>query len=94
MVPQFKAEAAALLPGLTTLRRELHEHPELGLDLPLTQKRVLEALEGLGLEITLGKQLTSIVAVLRGAKPGPTVLLRGDMDALPVVEQSGLPFAS
>lgn len=94
MIPQFSSEAVALLPGLTALRRELHEHPELGLDLPLTQKRVLEAIEGLGLEITLGKQLTSIVAVLRGAKPGPTVLLRGDMDALPVVEQSGLPFAS
>lgn len=94
MTPKFAIEAKALLPELVELRRELHAHPELGLQLPQTQRRVLEALEGLGLDITLGKALSSIVAVLRGGKPGPTVLLRGDMDALPVVEQSGLPFAS
>lgn len=94
MTPKFATEALALLPELVALRRELHAHPELGLQLPQTQQRVLEALEGLDLEITLGKEISSIVAVLRGGRPGPTVLLRGDMDALPVVEQSGLPFAS
>lgn len=86
--------AEALLPELVALRRELHQNPEIGLDLPWTQKRVLQALEGLPLEITLGTETTSIVAVLRGAKPGPAVLLRGDMDGLPVEEQTGLDFAS
>ncbi|PII96459.1 amidohydrolase, partial [Leucobacter sp. OLCS4] len=65
-----------------------------GLLLPETQRRVLGELDPLGLEITLGERLTSIVAVLRGGRPGPTVLLRGDMDALPVLEQTGLDFAS
>lgn len=83
-----------LLPELVALRRELHADPEVGLDLPRTRDRVLAALDGLGLEITLGKRTTSVVAVLRGARPGPTVLLRGDMDALPVAELTGLDFAS
>lgn len=90
----FVAEGAALLPELVELRRELHQIPELGLDNPQTQQRVLKELEGLGLEITLGKETTSIVAVLRGGKPGKTVLLRGDMDGLPVEENTGLDYAS
>ena len=90
----FVEEARVLLPELVALRRALHAEPELDLDLPKTQARVLEALEGLGLEITLGRKSTSIVAVLRGAKPGPSVLLRGDMDALPVRELTGLEYAS
>jgi hippurate hydrolase len=76
------------------LRRRLHRQPEIGLQLPRTQALVLEALEGLPLEVTTGRSTTSVVAVLRGARPGPTYLLRGDMDALPVHEDSGLPFAS
>ncbi|MBX9243515.1 amidohydrolase [Actinotalea ferrariae] len=87
-------EARALGPELTELRHDLHRIPELGLDLPLTQARVLTALEGLGLEVTTGTALTSVTAVLRGARPGPAVLLRGDMDALPVTEASGEPFTS
>ena len=90
----FVEEARVLLPELVALRRALHAEPELDLDLPKTQARVLEALEGVGLEITLGRKSTSIVAVLRGAKPGPSVLLRGDMDALPVRELTGLEYAS
>lgn len=92
--PAFAAEATAILPELQTLRRDLHANPELGLQLPETQQRVLRDLEPLGLEITTGEDLTSIVAVLRGGRPGPSVLLRGDMDALPVVEQTGLAYAS
>jgi amidohydrolase len=88
------AEATALAPDLAALRHDLHRIPEIGLELPLTQARVLEALEGLGLEITTGAGLSSVVAVLRGAHPGPAVLLRGDMDALPVTEDSGEPFSS
>ncbi|MGW8481889.1 M20 metallopeptidase family protein [Microbacterium sp. NPDC055903] len=92
--PDFAAEARAVLPGLVELRRALHADPELGLDLPRTQRKVLDALEGLPLEITTGTRTTSVVAVLRGALPGPTVLLRGDMDALPIEEATGLDFAS
>lgn len=93
-IPDFAAEATAILPELQALRRELHRDPELGLHLPESQRRVLRALEPLGLEIALGERLSSVVAVLRGGRPGPTVLLRGDMDALPVVEETGLDFAS
>lgn len=94
MTPNFKEEAKEIQADLVALRRELHQNPELGLDLPWTQEQVLNQLEGLDLEITLGKDLTSVVAVLKGGKPGPTVLLRGDMDGLPIVEETGLDFAA
>ena len=90
----FTAEAASLTDELIALRRALHADPEVGLDLPRTQQRILDALAGLDLEISLGTSSTSVTAVLRGGKPGPVVLLRGDMDALPVDEQTGLDFAS
>ncbi|WP_209373946.1 M20 metallopeptidase family protein [Brevibacterium renqingii] len=93
-IPDFRTEAQSHLGDLIALRRKLHADPELGFDLPRTQKAVLDELAGLGLEITTGKSLTSVVAVLRGGKPGPAVLLRGDMDALPVEEETGLDFAS
>ncbi len=94
MVIDFRQEAKTHASTLTDLRRKLHQFPELGNNLPRTQRRVLEALEGLPLEITKGERLTSIVAILRGGRPGPTVLLRGDMDGLPVEEETGLDFAS
>jgi amidohydrolase len=83
-----------MAPELTKLRRAIHAEPEIGLDLPRTQRKVLDALEGLPLEIRLGDGLSSVTAVLRGGKPGPAVLLRGDMDALPVTERTGVPYAS
>lgn len=86
--------ARALLPEVVDLRRELHRHPELGLELPRTQAAVLDALDGLGLEISVGERLSSVVADLQGGRPGPTILLRGDMDALPMTEDTGLDFAS
>jgi hippurate hydrolase len=76
------------------LRRRLHRQPEIGLHLPQTQAAVLEAFDGLPVTVTTGRSTSSVVAVLRGARPGPTYLLRGDMDALPVQEDTGLPFAS
>jgi hippurate hydrolase len=92
------ADATELGPELVALRRELHRFPEIGLHLPRTQERVLAALDGLPLEITTGKDLTSVTAVLRGgaqgAGQGPVVLLRGDMDALPLTERTGEEFAS
>ncbi|MEU9607621.1 M20 family metallopeptidase [Streptomyces sp. NPDC048057] len=69
---------------LVRLRRALHRVPETGLHLPRTQRLVLEALSGLDLRITTGRRLSSVTAVLQGAHPGPSVLLRADMDALPV----------
>ncbi|MGP3970438.1 M20 metallopeptidase family protein [Streptomyces sp. 6N223] len=90
----LREDAAALADELTRLRRELHAAPEVGLDLPRTQETVLKALDGLPLEITTGRALSSVTAVLRGGRPGPTVLLRGDMDALPVTERTGLAFAA
>ena len=76
------------------LRRRLHRRPEIGLHLPETQAMVLEAFADLPVELTTGTTTSSVVGVLRGARPGPTYLLRGDMDALPVHEDTGLPFAS
>ncbi len=90
---ELLASAAALAGELTRLRRDLHAEPEAGLSLPLTQRKVLAALDGLPLQVTLGKQLSSVTAVLRGRRPGPTVLLRGDMDALPLQEATGLDYA-
>lgn len=88
------SEARAIAPELVSLRHALHRTPEIGLELPRTQAQVLAALEGLGLEVTTGRALSSVTAVLRGGRPGPAVLLRGDMDALPVTEDTGEPFAS
>src|SRR3712207_3719643 len=76
------------------LRRRLHRQPAIGLHLPKTQALVLDALADLPVEVIPGRSTSSVVGVLRGARPGPTYLLRGDMDALPVHEDSGLPFAS
>ena len=93
------SEASALLPQLQDLRRRLHARPEVGLDLPHTQAEVLSALEGLDLEVSTGAGTTSVVAVLRGTHPdrsadAPAVLLRGDMDALPIEELTDEPFKS
>jgi amidohydrolase len=86
--------AGAQLEGAIDLRRRIHERPELGNQLPGTQAMVLEALDGLPLTITPGATLSSVVGVLDGDQPGPTVLLRGDMDALPMPEDTDLDFKS
>lgn len=90
----IRSDAEALAPELIALRRELHQIPEVGLRLPRTQQTVLTALEGLPLETGTGTDVTSVTAVLRGGRPGPAVLLRGDMDALPVTERTGEDFTS
>jgi hippurate hydrolase len=103
-------DAVEIAGEITALRRAIHRDPEIGLDLPRTQEKVLAALDGLPLEITVGRGLSSVTAVLRGgagaADQGPgdqgpgdqgrrrSVLLRGDMDALPVTERSGVPYSS
>jgi amidohydrolase len=87
-------DAVAIAGEITELRRAIHRDPEVGTDLPRTQEKVLAALDGLALEITRGRSLSSVTAVLRGGQPGKTVLLRGDMDALPIIERSGVPYSS
>ncbi|MHB8460646.1 MAG: M20 metallopeptidase family protein [Candidatus Limnocylindrales bacterium] len=90
--------ASAILPELIAIRRGLHARPEIGLHLPETQAAIAADLQALGLEPRLGTALSSVVAVIEGtatgAATGPSVLLRADMDALPLHEDSGLPFAS
>ena len=93
------AEARELADDLVQLRHTLHRHPEIGLELPRTQEAVLKSLRGLPLDITLGRSCSSVTAVLRGRAPTgtttrPVVLLRADMDALPVTEQVDVPFRS
>jgi hippurate hydrolase len=91
---EVREDAARISGDLVALRRAIHAEPEIGRHLPRTQEKVLAALDGLPLEISQGRALSSVTAVLRGGRPGETVLLRGDMDALPVTERTGLPYAS
>ena len=80
--------------GAVALRRKLHEWPETGNVLPRTREAVIESLADLPLDITLHETTSGIGALLTGGKSGPTVMLRGDMDALPMPEDTGLDFAS
>jgi len=91
---ELLADAARVLPDVVDLRRRIHRAPELGLELPGTQAHVLEAIDGLGLDVRTGDTVTSVVADLAGDRGGPIVLLRADMDALPMPEDTGLEFAS
>lgn len=86
--------ARALQPRLVDLRRRIHREPELGLENPATREKIVEALADLDLDISLHRKSTGVVAVLRGARPGQRILLRGDTDALPMPEETGLPFRS
>lgn len=93
------ADARELKDDIVRLRHDLHREPEIGLQLPRTQEKVLKALDGLPYEITFGKETTSVTAVLRGgaahASAGkPVVLLRADMDGLPVQETTGVDYTS
>ncbi|HKU29729.1 MAG TPA: M20 family metallopeptidase [Arthrobacter sp.] len=93
------ADAKEMQGEIARFRHELHQEPEIGLDLPRTQEKVLKALNGLPYEITLGESTTSVTAVLRGgaahaSAEKPVVLLRADMDGLPVQERTGVEFSS
>lgn len=87
------ADAERILPDIVELRRRIHRSPELGLALPETQATVLTEIDGLGLDVRTGDSVSSVVADLHGGD-GPVVLLRADMDALPMPEDTGLEFAS
>ncbi len=91
-------EARSRLPSAVALRRRIHAKPELGLDLPLTTQAVLDGIEGLDVQVSRGKSTSGLIVSLTGTKAGSqsgrTILLRGDMDALPMPEETGLAFAS
>jgi hippurate hydrolase len=93
-VDAWRAAGDAGLATAIALRRAIHAEPEIGLDLPKTTAKVKAALAGLPLEIREGTSTSGLVAILRGPANGRTVLLRGDMDALPLTEDTGLDFAS
>ena len=94
MADTLLAEARDLASMLTSLRRAIHAEPELGLPTPRTRDKIRMALAHLPLEWREGPSTTGLVATLKGARPGRSVLLRGDMDALPMPEETGLDFAS
>ena len=91
---EIRQRAAAIESKLIAWRRDIHEHPELGEQETRTSALVAAHLTSLGLEVKTGVGNTGVVGLLKGAKPGPVVALRADMDALPVKEPPGLPFAS
>lgn len=94
LIDTIRGEALELQDATVAMRRALHERPELGNELPITREAVLESLEGLPLDITLHETTSGVAGLLTGAQPGPTILLRGDMDALPLHEDTGLAFSS
>src|SRR5687767_3041485 len=90
----FLNEARELFPYTQSLRRDFHKHPELGYQEVRTGGIVAKELEALGIEVTKGVGKTGVVGLLEGAKPGPTLLIRFDMDALPITEDTGAEYAS
>lgn len=91
---QIQSRIAALEPKIVAWRRDIHEHPELGNREVRTAKIVADHLRSLGIDVQTGVAHTGVVGLLKGGKPGPVVLLRADMDGLPVTERVKLPFAS
>ena len=90
----FLKEAQELFPYTQSLRRDFHIHPELGFKEIRTGGIVAKELQALGIEVTKGVGKTGVVGLLEGARPGPTLLLRFDMDALPITEDTGAEYSS
>ncbi|HEY5984111.1 MAG TPA: amidohydrolase, partial [Anaerolineales bacterium] len=90
----FLSEARSLFDYTVALRRNLHMHPELGFHEIRTAGIVAKELDALGIEVRKGVGKTGVVGLLEGARPGPTVLLRFDMDALPIQEETGAEYSS
>lgn len=91
---QIRKSADKIESKVIAWRQDIHEHPELGNREIRTAALVARHLQSLGIEVTTGVAKTGVVGLLKGASPGPVVALRADMDALPVQEKTGLPFAS
>lgn len=94
LAEELSRQAGEMMDEAVAVRRRIHSEPELGLELPRTQELVAEQLSAIGLDSVRGKSCSSVVAVLDGDQPGPTTLLRADMDALEMPEDTGLEFAS
>src|SRR5579863_6025693 len=94
LADELKREAGDVMEEAVAIRRRIHAEPELGLELPRTQQLVADQLAAMGLKSVKGKDCSSLVAVLEGEKDGPTTLLRADMDALEMPEDTGLEFSS
>ena len=90
----FLKQAQELFPYTQAMRRDFHKHPELGFREVRTGGIVAKELEALGIEVTKGVGKTGVVGYLEGSKPGPTILLRFDMDALPITEDTGTEYSS
>ncbi len=93
-MPNFFKQAQDLFPYTQSMRRDFHKHPELGFREVRTGGIVAKELEALGIEVTKGVGKTGVVGLLEGARPGPTILLRFDMDALPIAEETGAEYTS
>ncbi|HEY53052.1 MAG TPA: amidohydrolase, partial [Caldilineae bacterium] len=93
-MPDYLSLAQTIAPQLVAWRRDFHQHPELGFTEMRTAGIVAEHLRALGVEPITGVGKTGVVGLIEGREPGPTVLLRVDMDALPITEETGLPFTS
>src|SRR5690242_12250643 len=91
---RISKDVEALTDEVVALRRDFHAHPELLFDLPYTSGKVAAYLTALGLEVRTGLGQSGVVGLLKGGQPGKTVLYRADMDALPLLEETGYPFAS
>ncbi len=91
---EFVSEAQSMFEYTQALRRDFHRHPELGFHEVRTARIVGRELNSLGLEVHTGLAGTGVVTLLEGAKPGPVILVRADMDALPIIEQTGAAYAS
>ncbi|MBS0384806.1 MAG: M20/M25/M40 family metallo-hydrolase, partial [Proteobacteria bacterium] len=90
----INARVDQVAPQLVTWRREIHQHPALGNHETRTAALVAAHLRRLGIEVRTGVAVTGVIGILRGGRPGPVVALRSELDALPVHEATGLPFAS
>ena len=93
-MPNFLKQAQELFPYTQAMRRDFHMHPELGFTEVRTGGIVAKELETLGIEVTKGVGKTGVVGLIEGTKPGPTILLRFDMDALPITEDTGAEYSS
>ena len=93
-MPDYLKEAQELFKYTQSMRRDFHIHPELGFHEVRTAGIVAKELTNLGLEVHTGVGGTGVVAILEGTRPGPVVLVRADMDALPIIEETGAPYAS
>ena len=94
MMDRIRSLNETLFPDVVRLRRTIHQNPELAFEEVETARLVIETLEPLGLDVQTGVAKTGVMATLKGGQPGPTILLRADMDALPIHEQNGFDFAS